>query len=89
MRFSQNNHSLYSLGKIGGLCLEGLILNHQGDIMAVKITPGNTDDRKALKNMIKSLKGKCYADKGYLGKKIFQTLWEKGLHLITGIRKKT
>ena len=64
-----------------------LILNHQGDIMAVKITPGNTDDRKALKSMCNSLKGKCYADKGYLGKKIFQTLWEKGLPLITGIRK--
>jgi len=64
-----------------------LILNHQGDIMAVKITPGNTDDRKALKSMSNSLKGKCYADKGYLGKKIFQTLWRKELHLITGIRK--
>lgn len=64
-----------------------LILNHQGEIMAIKLTPGNTDDRKALKNMVKSLKGKCYADKGYLGKKIFQTLWRKGLHLITGIRK--
>jgi transposase len=75
-----------TMGWFYGLKLH-LILNHQGDIMAVKITPGNTDDRKALKNMIKSLKGKCYADKGYLGKKIFQTLWEKGLHLITGIRK--
>lgn len=75
-----------TMGWFFGLKLH-LILNHQGEIMAIKITPGNTDDRKALKNMIKSLKGKCYADKGYLGKKIFQTLWEKGLHLITGIRK--
>lgn len=64
-----------------------LILNHQGDIMAIKITPGNTDDRKALKSMGNLVKGKCYADKGYLGKEIFQTLWKKGLHLITGIRK--
>ena len=37
--------------------------------------------------MVKSLKGKCYADKGYLGKKLFQTLWEKELHLVIGIRK--
>lgn len=75
-----------TMGWFFGLKLH-LILNHQGEIMAIKITPGNTDDRKALKSMSNSLKGKCYADKGYLGKKIFQTLWEKGLHLVTGIRK--
>ena len=75
-----------TMGWFYGLKLH-LILNHKGEMMAIKLTPGNTDDRKALKNMVNSLKGKCYADKGYLGKKIFQTLWEKGLHLITGIRK--
>lgn len=75
-----------TMGWFFGLKLH-LILNHKGQIMAIKITPGNADDRKALKNMVKSLKGKCYADKGYLGKEIFQALWEKGLHLITGIRK--
>ena len=64
-----------------------LIVNHKGQLMAVRITPGNTDDRKALLDMIKSLKGKCFADKGYLGKKLFQDLWDKGIHLITGIRK--
>ena len=75
------------MGWFFGLKLH-LILNHKGEIMAIKVTPGNTDDRKALKGMVKSLKGKCYADKGYLGKEVFQTLWEKGLHLITRIRKK-
>jgi len=75
-----------TMGWFFGLKLH-LILNHKGEIMALKITPGNTDDRRALKAMVKSLKGKCYADKGYLGKEIFQALFEKGLHLITGIRK--
>jgi len=37
--------------------------------------------------MIKNQKGKCFADKGYIGKDIFKALWHKGLHLITGIRK--
>lgn len=64
-----------------------MIINNKGEIMSIKITPGNTDDRAALKDIIKDLKGKCYADKGYVGKDIFKTLWEKGLHLITGIRK--
>jgi len=54
--------------------------------MAVKITPGNTDDRAALRDIARNLKGKYYADKGYIGKKIFKELWEKGLQLITGIR---
>ena len=64
-----------------------LIINHKGQLMAVRITPGNTDDRQALLDMIKELKGKCFADKGYLGKNLFQDLWDKGIHLITGIRK--
>ena len=75
-----------TMGWFFGLKLH-LILNHKGEIMAIKITPGNTDARKALKEMVKTLQGKCYADRGYVGKDIFQTLWEKGLHLITGIRK--
>ena len=55
--------------------------------MALKITPGNTDDCKALRQIIRNLSGKCYADKGYIGQTLFQDLWKKGLHLITGIRK--
>lgn len=75
-----------TMGWFYGLKLH-LILNHKGEIMAIRITSGNKDDRQALKDMVKNLHGKCYADKGYIGKEIFQTLWEKGLHLITGIRK--
>lgn len=75
-----------TMGWFYGLKLH-LMLHHKEEIMAIKITPGNKDDRQALKDMVKNLQGKCYADKGYIGKEIFQTLWEKGLHLITGIRK--
>ena len=64
-----------------------MILNHKGEIMALKITPGNEDDRVALASMIKNLKGKCYADKGYISQDLFKKLWEQGLHLITGIRR--
>lgn len=64
-----------------------LIVNHKGHLMAIKITPGNTDDRKALEKMAKNLTGKCFGDKGYVGKEICQKLLKKGLHLITGIRK--
>lgn len=64
-----------------------VVINHKGELMAVKITPGNTDDREPLANMVEGLKGKLLADKGYISKKLFDKLWENGLHLITGIRK--
>ena len=55
--------------------------------MALKITPGNTADSTVLDEMTKRLAGKLYADKGYVGHKLFKTLWQRGLHLITGIRR--
>ena len=75
-----------TMGWFFGLKLH-LVINNKGEIMAVKITPGNYDDRIALIDMLKTLRGKCYADKGYIGKNIFQKLWVQELHLITGIRK--
>jgi hypothetical protein len=51
--------------------------------MAAQITLGNTNDTKALGYMIKDLQGNCYADKEYIGKKIFKKFWEKERHLIT------
>jgi hypothetical protein len=64
-----------------------VIINDKAEIMAVKITPGNTDDRKPLKTMTAGLKGKLYADKGFISKPLFEDLWQDGLQLITGIRK--
>jgi hypothetical protein len=64
-----------------------VIINDKAEIMAVKITPGNADDRKPVKAMTKGLKGKLYADKGYISKSLFADLWREGLQLITGIRK--
>lgn len=64
-----------------------VVMNHRGDLMAVKITPGNTDDRAPLADMVADLEGKLLADKGYISKKLFAELWDQGLHLITGIRR--
>ena len=75
-----------TMGWFFGLKLH-LIINNKGKIMALKITSGNTDDRAALKEIVRTLSGKCYADRGYIGQNLFQSLWKKGLHLITGIRK--
>ncbi len=65
-----------------------IVINDKGELLNFVITPGNTDDREPLKNkaFIKALKGKLYADKGYISKQLTQLLFLDGLHLITGIR---
>jgi Transposase DDE domain len=75
-----------SMGWFFGLKLH-FVINHKGEIMALKITPGNTADSAALDDITQHLTGKVYADKGYIGKKLFRKLWQRGLHLITGIRR--
>jgi len=64
------------------------VINDKGEILNFVITPGNTDDREPLKNkrFIEQLKGKLYADKGYVSKTLTEVLFVDGLHLITHIR---
>ncbi|MCK5170174.1 MAG: IS982 family transposase [Bacteroidales bacterium] len=64
------------------------IINDKGEILNFVITPGNTDDRTPLKDkrFIEKIKGKLYADKGYVSQKLTEILFVDGLHLITYIR---
>ncbi len=64
------------------------VINDKGEILNFVITPGNTDDREPLKDkrFMEKLKGKLYADKGYISKELTEILFVDGLHLITQIR---
>ena len=64
------------------------VINDKGEILNFVITPGNTDDRVPLKDkkFIEKLRGKLYADKGYISQKLTEVLFVDGLHLITHIR---
>lgn len=64
-----------------------LICNHQGELIACRITPGNVDDREPLPEMAKQLFGKLFGDKGYISQSLFEELFANGLQLITGIKK--
>ena len=44
-----------------------IIINDISQIMAIKITKGNIDDRTPIAELIKKLKGSIYTDKGYIG----------------------
>ena len=59
-----------------------MIINDIGQIMAIKITKGNIDDRTPVAELTKKLKGSMYAD-------LFKASYKKGLKFITGIRKNT
>jgi IS5 family transposase len=45
-----------------------LIVNHQGGIVAAKITSANVHDTKPVADMVFSPMDKLYADKGYISK---------------------
>ena len=64
------------------------VINDKGEILNFVITPGNTDDREPLKDkkFIEKLKGKLYADKGYISQQLTEVLFVDGLHLVTQIR---
>ena len=65
----------------------GLIINSQGELLSIKLTPGNIDDRKPIPDMCKGLVGQMFADRGYISKVLAEKLLEQGLELITTLRK--
>lgn len=75
-----------SMGWFYGFKLH-LISNDHGKLLAVYLTPGNTDDRKLLHAISQNLFSKLFGDKGYISQALFETLYQRGLELITNIRK--
>lgn len=75
-----------TMGWFYGLKLH-LVINHKGSIVAVKITSGNIDERTVLDEMTRNLKGSLFADKGFISQDLFKKLFQRGLKLITGIRR--
>ena len=64
-----------------------LITNDRGELLSVKVTKGNVDDRQAVPKMVKNIFGKLFGDKGYLSSSLSEKLRSKGLSLITTIKK--
>ena len=63
------------------------MVNHLGEVLSVKITTGNVDDRNPVPYMVGALSGKRQVNKGYLGKALASKLQNKGVELITNVRK--
>jgi hypothetical protein len=64
-----------------------IIINENGALRRIKITPGNVDDRKVVNQMTKNMTGLLFGDKGYISKELFLNLYRRGLKFVTGIKK--
>ena len=64
-----------------------LVINDKGELMAFKVTAANVDDREPVPDLVKNLVGKLIGDRGYISQPLFEELYQKGLQLVTRIRK--
>ncbi len=65
-----------------------LVLNDQGQLLGVRLTTGNVDDRQVVEKITNGLWGKLFGDKGYISQQLFELLFNNGLQLITKVRTK-
>ena len=65
-----------------------MILFHDSGYRCLKHFPGDVDDRKPLEyeKFIGLIYGKLIADKGYIGRNLFQRLFVDGIQLITKLK---
>jgi Fe-S cluster assembly scaffold protein SufB len=66
-----------------------LIINEFGEIVNFVLSSGNKDDRNQsiLEKLTNGIKGKLIGDKGYISKKLTSFLYDKGIQLITKVKK--
>lgn len=63
-----------------------LVINDRGELLAVRLTPGNVDDRVPVPALTKQLWGQLFADRGYISHPLFERLFAQGLQLVTKIK---
>ena len=64
-----------------------IIINDKGELMNFTITPGNKDDRTVVAKLMQGLQGWLFGDRGYISKKLTETLENQGVSLITTLKK--
>lgn len=64
-----------------------MVINENGEIHSLTLTKGNVDDRIPVPNLTENLIGLLFGDKGYIAKELFQKLFDRGLKLVTKVKK--
>jgi hypothetical protein len=65
-----------------------LVTNDCGELLSIRLTPGNVDDRRPVPELVKGLFGKLFGDKGYISQPLFETLYDQQLQMVTKLRHK-
>jgi len=64
------------------------VINDRGELLALRLTPGNVDDRTPVPALADGLWGKLFGDRGYISQELFEKLQDKGVHLITKLKSR-
>lgn len=63
-----------------------LVVNDRGELLGLRLTAGNTDDRVPVRAMTRDLSGRLFGDKGYISQALWEELMNQSLQLITPIK---
>lgn len=64
-----------------------IAINHHGELLSMKVTPGNVDDRKPVAQLCRHFFGRVYADRGYVAKWLVEKMRQQQIAFITRVRK--
>lgn len=60
-----------------------IAINHRRELLSMKVTPDNVDDRKPVAQLCRNVFGRVYADKGYVAHWLVERLRQQQVELIT------
>lgn len=63
-----------------------LLISKSGELLGIKITPGNTDDRVPVPALTEGLKGIFLGDAGYCSKLLERLMPQRGIYYLTRVR---
>lgn len=64
-----------------------LVINHLGEIVDFRLTAGNINDRQPVPDLCQHVFGILVGDKGYLGRSLKDRLRQRGVELLTPVRR--
>ena len=64
-----------------------MVINHQGEIIDLRFTSGNVDDRRPVISLGQNLFGKIFGDRGYISQNLEFVLESFGVKYITKPKK--
>lgn len=64
-----------------------ILCDRKGNLLGIKITPGNIDERKMVIKLLKDLQGILVADAGYISKELHKKLQKLNVWFLTGVKR--